>query len=203
MWGFGLRVFKSMFPDLVWEMPNEPNAVFLTFDDGPNPATTPWILDTLCKHNAKATFFCLGKNVEQHPAMFDLIGQGGCAVGNHTYSHQKGWGMSTGHYVEDIDLADRYIHSRLFRPPYSRIGPNQMRMVSERYTIIMWSLISMDYSRHISRTACANLVINNARPGSIIVFHDSLKAFDNLRYALPAALDFFAAQGWEMKSIEI
>jgi peptidoglycan/xylan/chitin deacetylase (PgdA/CDA1 family) len=196
------KMIKKIFPALIWDFPNEVNAVFLTFDDGPNPETTPWVLNTLSKYGAKATFFCLGKNVEQHPDTFKLILDSGCAVGNHTYSHQKGWGMKTGTYVEDIDLADAFIGSRLFRPPYGRIGPNQARVVSERYKIIMWNVLSMDYSRRISRTVCANTVINHARPGSIIVFHDSLKAFNNLRYALPASLDFFARQGWEAKAIE-
>jgi peptidoglycan/xylan/chitin deacetylase (PgdA/CDA1 family) len=196
------KVVKKIFPALIWDFPNEANAVFLTFDDGPNPKTTPWVLSTLAKYNAKGTFFCLGKNVEQYPDMFKLIVDSGCAVGNHTYSHQKGWGMNTGAYVEDVDLADAFIGSRLFRPPYGRIRANQIRMLGERYKIIMWNVLSMDYSRRISRTACANNVINLARPGDIIVFHDSLKAFNNLRYALPASLDFFARQGWEAKAIE-
>jgi peptidoglycan/xylan/chitin deacetylase (PgdA/CDA1 family) len=196
------RIVRKTFPALIWDFPSEASSVFLTFDDGPNPETTPWVLNTLREYNAKGTFFCLGKNVEQHPDTFKLIVDSGCAVGNHTYSHQKGWGMKTGTYVEDIDLADAFIGSRLFRPPYGRIGPNQARVIAERYKIIMWNVLSMDYSRRTSRTTCASTVINHAKPGSIIVFHDSLKAFDNLRYALPASLDFFARQGWEAKAIE-
>ncbi|MDR3328654.1 MAG: polysaccharide deacetylase family protein [Prevotellaceae bacterium] len=186
---------------LVWSYPSEANAVYLTFDDGPNPETTPWVLDTLRSYGAVGTFFCLGKNVEQHPETFRRIAESGCAVGNHSYSHQMGWGMKTGAYVQDVDLADTFIHSRLFRPPYSRLGRNQARVLSERYKIIMWDVLSMDYSRRISRTTCAEKVINHAHPGAIIVFHDSLRAFSNLRYALPAALDFFARQGWKTKTI--
>lgn len=195
-------ILRRIYPSFIWSFPDEHSGVFLTFDDGPNPETTPWVLETLRQYNAKATFFCLGKNVEQHPDVFKLMLDAGHAVGNHTYSHQKGWGMKTGAYVEDVDLGDTFIHSPLFRPPYGRIGPNQAHVLSERYKIIMWDVLSMDYSRRISRTRCAGTVINHARPGSIIVFHDSKKAMKNLSYALPTALDFFAKQGWETKVIE-
>ncbi|MDR2938363.1 MAG: polysaccharide deacetylase family protein [Prevotellaceae bacterium] len=195
-------ILRKFHPSFTWDFPDEQDGVFLTFDDGPNPETTPWVLDTLKQYNARATFFCLGKNVEQYPETFKLIREAGHAVGNHTYSHQKGWGMSTGAYVEDVDLADEFMHSALFRPPYGRIGPNQARVLSERYKIVMWSVLSRDYSRHVSRTRCAGIVINHARPGSIIVFHDSKKSMKNLSYALPTALDFFAKQGWKTKIIE-
>ena len=195
-------ILRKIYPSLIWCFPNEQSGVFLTFDDGPNPETTPWVLDTLKQYNAKATFFCLGKNVEQHPDTFKLIRAAGHAVGNHSYSHQKGWGMKTGTYVEDIDLGDAFIRSQLFRPPYGRIGPNQARVLSERYKIIMWDVLSRDYSQRVSRTRCAGTVINKTRPGSIIVFHDSKKAMKNLSYALPTSLDFFAKQGWETKIIE-
>ena len=197
-----LHILRKLYPSFIWNFPYEQRGIFLTFDDGPNPETTPWVVDTLRQYNAKATFFCLGKNVEQHPDMFKLIREAGHAVGNHTYSHQKGWGMETGAYVEDVDLGDSFIHSQLFRPPYGRIGPSQARVLSERYKIIMWDVLSRDYSRHVSRTHCANTVINHAKPGSIIVFHDSKKAIENLRYALPTSLDFFAKQNWEAKIIE-
>ncbi|MGL4363623.1 MAG: polysaccharide deacetylase family protein [Bacteroidales bacterium] len=189
-------------PSLIWSLPNEQEGVFLTFDDGPNPKVTPWVIETLKQYNAKATFFCLGKNAEQYPEIFQHIKDNGHAVGNHTYSHQKGWGMQTGAYVEDIDLADNFIHSPLFRPPYGRIGPNQIKVIKERYKIIMWDVLSMDYSKYTSRTACANTVINHSRPGSIIVFHDSLKSFKNLEYALPTVLEFFTKQKWKMKTLK-
>ncbi|MGL5959437.1 MAG: polysaccharide deacetylase family protein [Bacteroidales bacterium] len=189
-------------PSLTWNFPNEQEGIFLTFDDGPNPKVTPWVIDILKQYNAKATFFALGKNIEQYPDVFKHVIDSGNAVGNHTYSHQKGWGMSTGTYIEDVDLADSFIHSHLFRPPYGRIGPNQVKVLRERYKIIMWDVLSMDYSRYTSRIACANTVINHSRLGSIIVFHDSLKSIKNLQYALPTALDFFAKQNWKMKVIE-
>ncbi|MGL5914225.1 MAG: polysaccharide deacetylase family protein [Bacteroidales bacterium] len=193
---------KKLMPSLIWSLPNEQEGVFLTFDDGPNPKVTPWVIETLKQYNAKATFFCLGKNAEQYPEIFQHIKDNGHAVGNHTYSHQKGWGMQTGAYVEDIDLADNFIHSPLFRPPYGRIGPNQIKVIKERYKIIMWDVLSMDYSKYTSRTACANTVINHSRPGSIIVFHDSLKSFKNLEYALPTVLEFFTKQKWKMKTLK-
>jgi len=195
-------ILRKFYPSFTWNFPNEQRGVFLTFDDGPNPETTPWVLETLGQYNAKGTFFCLGKNVEQHPDTFRLIREAGHAVGNHTYSHQKGWGMNTGAYVEDVDLGDTFIRSHLFRPPYGRIGPSQARVLGERYKIIMWDVLSRDYNSRVSRTRCANTVINEAKPGSIVVFHDSKKAMKNLSYALPTSLDFFAKQGWETKIIE-
>lgn len=196
------KFVERMFPTFIWTFPDETDTVFLTFDDGPTPDVTPWIVDKLKEYDAKATFFCLGKNVEQHPQEFKLIKESGHAVGNHTYSHQKGWGMSTGNYIQDIDLADNYIKSHLFRPPYGQIKPAQARVLSERYKIIMWDVLSLDYSANISRRKCANMVISGSRPGSIIVFHDSLKSARNMKYALPKALDYFASKNWKTKIIE-
>ncbi|MBQ1747818.1 MAG: polysaccharide deacetylase family protein, partial [Bacteroidales bacterium] len=119
------KFIKRLFPSFIWKLPNTKGEVYLTFDDGPRPEVTPWVLDQLDKFDAKATFFCLGKNVEMFPELFEEIKRRGHAVGNHSYSHVKGWGMKTGDYVRDIDIADDVIHSNLFRPPYARIGPSQ------------------------------------------------------------------------------
>ena len=121
----------------MWSFDNETDGIYLSFDDGPRPEGTPWILDQLDRYNAKATFFCIGKNVELYPELYQEILRRGHAVGNHSYSHVKGWGMETGLYVRDIDTASDLIHSNLFRPPYARIGPNQARVLSERYKIVM------------------------------------------------------------------
>ena len=175
-------------PSLIWNMDGEED-VFLTFDDGPTPGVTEWVLDTLSKHDAKATFFCLGRNVEQYPDLYHRILNEGHKVGNHTYSHQKGWSMSVNRYIEDVDFANQYIHSDLFRPPYGRIKPAQARMLSERYHLIMWDVLSQDYSNLISPRTCLKNVTKYVRPGSIVVFHDSVKSFRNLRYTLPRALE--------------
>lgn len=197
------KFIARLFPGFIWSFPDEADSVFLTFDDGPNPDITPWILEQLRKYNAKATFFCLGKNVEMHPETFKMILDEGHSVGNHTYSHQKGWSMSVGDYVQDVDLADTFIKSPLLRPPYGRIKPSQGHVLTERYKIIMWDTLSRDYSRTLSRKGCVNNVIKVLRPGAIIVFHDSYKAEKNLRYALPRVLDYIQnVKGYKMKSIE-
>ena len=136
-------------PDLIWEI-DDAEGVFLTFDDGPTPGITEWILSTLDKYDAKATFFVLGKNVEMYPDLFQRILDAGHKVGNHTYSHQKGWGMSLERYTEDVDFANDFIHSELFRPPYARITPAQARLLGQRYKLVMWDIISRDYNRRLS-----------------------------------------------------
>ena len=158
----------------------------------------------LCrKYNAKATFFCIGKNVEMFPELFEEVKRRGHAVGNHSYSHVKGWGMKTGDYVRDIDIAGDMIKSNLFRPPYAQIGPNQARMLNERYHTIMWNIISRDYNRNISGEACANNVLPYIEPGAIIVFHDSIKCAPNLFEALPQVLEAIKEKGLICKRIEL
>ena len=193
---------RRLMPSLIWDFPGSPE-VFLTFDDGPTPGITPWVLDQLRKYDAKATFFCLGKNVEQHPEIYQQILDEGHAVGNHTYSHQKGWEMKTWRYVEDVDFADDIIHSNLLRPPYGRIKPAQARVLSERYNLIMWSVLSQDYSKFVSPQKCLRNVTRHVEPGSIVLFHDSVKASRNLRYALPRTLQFLKDKGYRSAKIEL
>ena len=161
------------------------------------------MLDLLDKYNAKATFFCIGKNVEMFPELFEEVKRRGHAVGNHSYSHVKGWGMHTGDYVRDIDIAGDMIRSNLFRPPYARIGTNQARVLGERYKIIMWDIISRDYNHSLSGDACARNVIPHLEPGAIIVFHDSIKCSQNLFEALPQVLEAIKAKGLVCKRIEL
>jgi len=196
------RILKKIFPTLIWNFPDSQD-IYLTFDDGPTPEVTPWVLEQLRRYDFKATFFCLGKNVEQHPQIFRQILEEGHAVGNHTYSHQKGWEMKTWRYIEDIDFADDLVHSNLLRPPYGRITPRQARLLSERYNLIMWSVLSQDYSSLISPRKCLRNVTQDVTPGAIILFHDSNKAFRNLRYALPRVLDFLHEQGYHCAKIEL
>ncbi|HPX05636.1 MAG TPA: polysaccharide deacetylase family protein [Tenuifilaceae bacterium] len=193
------RLIARFFRRQTWYIPNETNGIYLTFDDGPNSKVTPWVLEQLRKFEAKATFFCLGKNAEMNPEVFEMVKAEGHAIGNHTYSHIKGWEVETGQYVQDVDFANDILQSKLFRPPYGRIKPSQLKILSERYKIIMWDVLSMDYSRNISRRRCFNMVKKNLRPGSIIVFHDSVKAEKNLRYALPRVLEWAKSQGYEFK----
>ena len=197
------QIIRKLFPSFIWNFPDEKDGIFITFDDGPRPEVTPWVLDLLDKYNAKATFFCIGKNVEMFPELFEEVKRRGHAVGNHSYSHVKGWGMHTGDYVRDIDIAGDMIRSNLFRPPYARIGTNQARVLGERYKIIMWDIISRDYNQALSGDACARNVIPHLEPGAIIVFHDSIKCSRNLFEALPQVLEAIKAKGLVCKRIEL
>lgn len=189
-------------PDLIWEIEDE-EGIFLTFDDGPTPGITEWILATLKKYDAKATFFVLGKNVEMYPDLFQKILEAGHRVGNHTYSHQKGWRMPLERYVEDVDFANDLIHSNLFRAPYAQITPAQARALSQRYKLVMWDILSRDYNRGLSPRTCLKNVTKYLAPGAIIVFHDSEKSFRNMRYALPRTLEKCRELGLKCKAIDL
>ena len=166
------KFIRKMLPDLIWEIEDE-RGVYLTFDDGPTPGITEWILATLKRYDAKATFFVLGTNAEMYPDLYDKILEDGQRVGNHTYSHQKGALMSLERYLEDIAFAADIVHSNLFRPPYARVTPSQLRSVAKQYKIVMWSIVSRDYNRKITGEMCLNGVLPYIKAGSIILFHDS------------------------------
>ena len=196
------KFLRKLMPDLIWDIPDREH-VFLTFDDGPTPGVTEWILKELARFGVKATFFCLGKNVEMYPDLYHRILDGGHKVGNHTYSHQKGWKMKSDHYVEDVDLANQVLHTDLFRPPYGRITPKQARALAKRYNIVMWDIISRDYNRNLRPRTCLNNVVKHVQPGDIVVFHDSEKSFRNLHFALPRTLKFLEEHGMRCKEIEL
>ncbi len=177
--------------------------VYLTFDDGPTPGVTEWILDELERWDARATFFCLGRNVEAHPELYERIVAAGHRVGNHTHNHLKGWQTSLEDYVDDVDRAARVIGGSLFRPPYGRITPVQARALAPRYRIVMWNIISRDYNRRLSPRTCLDNVIKHVRPGDIVVFHDSKKAWRNMRHALRGTLRHLHANGMRSKAIDL
>ncbi len=189
-------------PNLLWEV-EDCEGIFLTFDDGPTPGVTEWILATLEKYEAKATFFVLGKNVELYPDLYRKILDAGHRVGNHTYSHQKGWRMSLERYVEDVELAADFVQSDLFRPPYAQITPAQARALAPRYKLVMWDVISRDYNRNLSPRTCLRNVVKYLEPGTIVVFHDSEKSFRNMRYALPRTLEKCRELGLKCKTIDL
>lgn len=193
---------RRIFPELIWQIEDE-RGVYLTFDDGPTPGVTEWILAMLKRYNAKATFFVLGKNVEMFPDLYRKILDDGHSVGNHTYSHQKGVKTSLERYLEDIDFASDSVHSNLFRPPYARITPSQLRAVAKRYKIVMWSIVSRDYNRKLSGERCLRGVLPHIKPGAIILFHDSEKSFSNMSYALPKTLERIDELGLKCKAIEL
>ena len=186
---------------MTWDLQGEHREVYLTFDDGPTPVVTPWVLGQLDKAGAKATFFCLGRNVDKHPDIYKQILSGGHSVGNHSYSHLKGFRSSVKRYMDDIQLASGMIDSKLFRPPYGRIFPGPVKAVLEQYDIIMWDVLSIDYNSGLGGERVLQNVTRNVKPGSIIVFHDSHKAAENLYYALPRTLEFLKEEGYSMKQI--
>ena len=179
-------------------------AVYLTFDDGPHPTATPFVLEQLKQYNAKATFFCIGKNVVQHQDIYQQILSEGHAVGNHTQNHLKGWYTKKQAYIANVVEAEKHIDSNLFRPPYGRITRGQIGALTNRanpYKIIMWDVLSGDFDTSIDGQACLDNVISNIEPGSIVVFHDSQKAWDRMSYTLPKVLAYCTEQNWALKAL--
>lgn len=174
--------------DLVWSIETDQDEIYLTFDDGPTPGVTNWVLDILKIHNAKATFFCIGKNVAAHPELYQRILDEGHAVGNHSYDHLNGWETKDEEYLGNIEQCAKLVNSELFRPPYGKISRSQSKKLRDRYKLIMWDVLAGDFDLSISPEQCFKNVINNISKGSIIVLHDSVKAEKNLRYVLPNLL---------------
>lgn len=193
-----LRMF---FPSLVFRMDTGRKAIYLSFDDGPMPEATSMVLQILAEFDAKATFFCLGKNVEKYPELFKQIEESGHEVGNHTYDHLNGWKTSCKEYFKNIEKADGLIGNTLFRPPYGKITPAQIRLLKKKYRIIMWDVIAGDFDPDTNSDQCVKNVLKNIRPGSIIVFHDTLKAMEKLSKALPVVLKELKEQDYEMLSL--
>ncbi len=195
-------LLQHAFRDVIWNIPNEKKVIYLTFDDGPTPEVTDWTLNTLDCYRAKATFFCVGENVKTHPDIFERIKANGHAIGNHTHNHIKGWKSSTQDYLNNIEKASSYISSKLFRPPYGQIYPRQIAAISKlKYKIIMWTILSLDWNNQVSKEKCLKNVIDNSSDGDIIVFHDSIKASNNMMYTLPKVLEYFSKKGFEFKRI--
>ena len=206
-------LIKKLFPHYIWSIPNAENKIYLTFDDGPTPEITEWVLEELQKYNAKATFFCIGNNIEKHTDIFEKIATNGHSIGNHTFNHVNGWKTSTKEYLENVNLCESSIHnlkstilnlqSKLLRPPYGKIKMAQSKRLRQLgYKIIMWDVLSADFDTRISPEKCLENVLKNVKSGSIIVFHDSIKAFSNLEYTLPKALQYWAAKGFVFEKID-
>lgn len=197
---------KKLLPSpLVWRMPEtDVPTVYLTFDDGPHPEITLFVLDQLQQYEAKATFFCIGKNVAAHPEVYERILAEGHSTGNHTQNHLNGWKTKTSVYLDNIKEAETHIDSRKFRPPYGRISRAQAHMLTTAATpwkIYMWDVLSADFDRNITPQKCLENVLFHIRPGSIVVFHDSEKANERMSYALPRVLAHCRQQGWAMKAL--
>jgi peptidoglycan-N-acetylglucosamine deacetylase len=196
------RLVQALLPAYTWRLPDaaEPT-IYLTFDDGPIPEVTPWALDTLRAYGARATFFCVGENAERHPDLLSQALAEGHAIGNHTYNHLDGWKTPTLAYAHNVRRCARAVPSRLFRPPYGKLLPRQSAWLRRHFQIVMWDVLSGDYDPRFSPQECLRHVTRHARPGSIVLLHDSLKAERNLRQLLPAALQFFREKGWRMEGL--
>jgi len=194
-----------LYPGCTWKMPSTEKVIYLSFDDGPHPMATPFVLEQLKKYNAKASFFCIGKNVLSYANIYESIIQEGHAVGNHTYDHLNGWKTATPIYIENIANASTLIASNLFRPPYGRISAAALRKIKADKTlpqqIMMWDVLSGDFDLHLNGKQCAKNVIKNAHAGSIVVFHDSAKAWERLEVALPQVLAYFSNLGYRFEAL--
>lgn len=197
---------KKLFNGCIWEMPNTQKNIYLTFDDGPHPVITTFVLDELAKYNAKATFFCIGKNVMENPVTYTRILNEGHAVGNHSFDHLNGWKTENPVYLANILKAREYINSDFFRPPFGRITPSQLKKLKQQerpYMVVMWSVLSGDFDINITAQQCYSNVIENTGNGSVVVFHDSEKAEQRLKYALPEVLKYFTTKGFVFEKLEL
>lgn len=202
-------LINKLFSRYIWSIPNSKKIVYLTFDDGPTPKITDFVLSELNKFNAKATFFCIGANIKKHPNLFDKILVDGHQIGNHTFNHLNGWQISTEDYLENVLLCEHEIEkisnykNNLFRAPYGKIRSSQANyLLKKGYKIIMWDVLSADFDTTISKEKCLKNVVENVQSGSIIVFHDSVKAFPNLEYTLPKALAILKDRGFTFEAIK-
>lgn len=192
---------KLMWRTPVWRINPSEKVIYLTFDDGPNPEVTPQVLDILDEFEAKATFFCVGENVMKYPEIFQEVKHRGHAVGNHTFNHVKGTEKTVKEYVDNVGKAHEYIHSKLFRPPHGRITLSQVNKLKADFKIIMWDFITYDFDRQVTSTEILKEVKLRSRNGSVVIFHDSLKARKNVLEALPEALRYWKKEGYEVKAL--
>jgi len=207
------KFVHRLFPKRVWAFPNSKNSVYLTFDDGPIPIVTPWVIKVLKQYKSKATFFCIGDNVTKHENIFQQIIEEGHSIGNHTYNHLNGWSTKTKDYINNCEKCEDNLNrvkdyksksNPLFRPPFGKLTLKQSKTLQERgFHIIMWDVLSADFDAKISNKKCLENVLKNIQPGSIVVFHDSLKSYDKLRYVLPKVLDFLKINNINCESIKL
>ena len=190
-----------LYPQVIWDIKNAGNSLYLTFDDGPTPEVTEQVLDILDSYSAKGTFFCLGRNVDRHPEIYHEILRREHQTGNHTYSHLKGWKTDNSQYINDIELAAKHIKSTLFRPPYGQIRRSQISILRSSYRIILWEVMSHDYEQRISKERSLKALLRYTKEGSILVFHDSFKAYKKLSFILPRFLKHFSEKGFSFKTL--
>lgn len=209
------RALKYLFSSITWHIDTAEKELYLTFDDGPLPNLTSWILDELDKYNAKATFFVVGENAKRHEPIFNEIVNRGHAIGNHTFNHLNGWTTSLKNYLDNVEKCKTIINElhppstilhqplKLFRPPYGKLKPSQIKHLKKQYRIVMWDILSYDYNQNVSAEQCFKNVLRKTKEGSIIVFHDNYKAEKSLRYALPKVLEHYTSLGFSFRRIEV
>lgn len=200
------KIFRMFYPSLLWEMPKTgEKTIYLTFDDGPHPTITPLVLEILKRYDAKATFFCIGNNVRQFPATFELIKKEGHSVGCHTFNHENGWKTTTDDYIKSFESANALIHSNLFRPPHGKIKRSELKKLRTTHAsslqIVAWTVIAYDWDHALSPEDVYQNVIRNAGDGAIVAFHDSLKAYSNMISVLPRVLEYYSQKGFVFKAL--
>jgi len=196
------KILCWFYKELIWNIPTKEKVLYLTFDDGPIPGVTEWVLDELKKYNAKATFFCIGENVKKHPEIFQKILGDEHAVGNHSYNHLKGWSTKNEEYFKNIEKCSELVNSKLFRPPYGRIKKSQIKHLEKDYKIVMWSVLTWDFLKNLDQPYALKTIVKTTRRGDIIVFHDSIKSEKNLKYLLPQYLKYFSEKGFEFRKLD-
>ena len=193
---------RALLPScLTWRIRTDKKIVYLTFDDGPVPEVTPWVIKILEDYDIKATFFCVGENVRKYPDIFKSLLDGGHKVGNHTFNHVKAWNVPLKSYLDDVEQCNRLTNSRLFRPPHGQITRKISRILAENYSIIMWSVLSGDFDLKMKPEACLKYTSTHTREGSIVVFHDSIKAMPGLTYTLPKYIEYCRKRGFEFRTL--
>ena len=184
------------YPEMVWQVKTDKKEVFLTFDDGPIPEVTPWVLAELKKASATAMFFMVGENVVKHPNIYNAVAEAGHGIGNHTFNHLNGWVTKRNEYLNNVEQCSEVLETQFFRPPHGRIKRKQLKALKHKYNIIMWDVLSADFDEKVTVQQCVGNVLNNVQNGSIVVFHDSLKAMPRLEFVLPAVLDGLKKAGY-------
>jgi peptidoglycan-N-acetylglucosamine deacetylase len=199
-------LMRALYPDFIWRKSLLEKKIYLTFDDGPIPEITEFVLETLAKYQAKATFFCIGDNIRKHPLIFQKLINEGHAIGNHTFNHLKGWATDDVTYLENVVLCSKEIEkvnhqTQLFRPPYGRIKRSQAKSLLLDYEIVMWDVLSGDFSQNLSPETVLEKTIQHTKAGSIVLFHDSIKAYKNMSYSLPRFLEYFSEKGFQFAKL--
>tara|TARA_B100000900_G_scaffold408081_1_gene421774 strand:- start:9540 stop:10154 length:615 start_codon:yes stop_codon:yes gene_type:complete len=195
------KILQLLFADFLWKIDTDEKVIYLTFDDGPHPIITPWIIDLMNQYNAKGTFFLIGDSVRRNPDLYQLYKNNGHKVGNHTYRHVKGWQSRKKKYLKEIAQCAKFVKSSLFRPPYGQINLQGIREIKKQYKVVMWDVLSWDFDTETTSEICLSNVINYSKEGSIVLFHENEKSMKNIMYALPKVLDHFTKLGYKFKAI--